>query len=316
MVKSIVKPNRVKAMFTPHSAIPKDGYHNMNMFHQISVPNHLGHNVDQPITHYKAWITHYITRSKQEFDQKIRRGIACGPSPDWRRNIWTAVERAATVYDDRMTRYLPKLKENLKGTSVNKTFNDIQGFFNYEAVYDHAVSIAKHNSKFVEVGTWLGKSAIYLANLIKQSNKNIQFYTVDTCTGVPNDSIKLEQDHSVNFKPTIDSEGGNTARLLIQNIYDCGVQDFVIPIITNSVKASRMFEDGSLDFVFIDASHNYFEVKKDLHCWWPKIKVGGLLMGHDYDNNFPEVVRAVNEFFNKNNYDAQMIQNNTWGMIK
>jgi hypothetical protein len=38
----------------------------------------------------------------------------------------------------------------------------------------------------------------------------------------------------------------------------------------------------SLDFAFIDGNHRYEHVRADLHAWWPKIRAGGLLSGHDY----------------------------------
>jgi len=43
-----------------------------------------------------------------------------------------------------------------------------------------------------------------------------------------------------------------------------------------------VFEDNSLDFVYIDGNHAYDWVKQDIQLWWPKLKKNGLLMGHDY----------------------------------
>jgi predicted O-methyltransferase YrrM len=64
-----------------------------------------------------------------------------------------------------------------------------------------------------------------------------------------------------------------------------------------SVEAAKIVEDCSLDFVFIDANHSYKSVKEDIEAWLPKVRVGGLLTGHDYSNQFPGVVRAVKERF-------------------
>ena len=62
-----------------------------------------------------------------------------------------------------------------------------------------------------------------------------------------------------------------------------------------SVEASKKIEDQSLDFVFIDAQHDYEAVKQDIQLWRPKVKPGGLLSGHDYDPKFPGAMKAVNE---------------------
>jgi hypothetical protein len=66
----------------------------------------------------------------------------------------------------------------------------------------------------------------------------------------------------------------------------------------SSLEAAAWLEDASLDFVFIDADHSYEAVKADIAAWWPKLKPGGFLTGHDYDSEkFPGVVRAVDEAF-------------------
>jgi hypothetical protein len=73
-----------------------------------------------------------------------------------------------------------------------------------------------------------------------------------------------------------------------------------------SEEAAHEIEDSSLDFAYLDAQHHYEAVKHDIALWWPKVRAGGLLCGHDYtDENETdaqgvvsvfEVKRAVDEF--------------------
>ena len=69
-----------------------------------------------------------------------------------------------------------------------------------------------------------------------------------------------------------------------------------------SVIASKQFKDESLDFVHIDARHDYRSFSADLSAWYPKVRIGGVVSGHDYKNscvrkNLVEVKRAVDNFF-------------------
>lgn len=49
-----------------------------------------------------------------------------------------------------------------------------------------------------------------------------------------------------------------------------------------SQEASKRFPDNGLDFVYIDANHSYEHVLEDLRLWWPRIKQGGIIAGHDF----------------------------------
>jgi hypothetical protein len=67
-------------------------------------------------------------------------------------------------------------------------------------------------------------------------------------------------------------------------------------------EAAAQIPDWSLDFVYIDARHDYSSVLEDLAVWFPKVAPGGVLAGHDYvDGHLPEgifgVRAAVDEFF-------------------
>jgi hypothetical protein len=69
-----------------------------------------------------------------------------------------------------------------------------------------------------------------------------------------------------------------------------------------SLEAADRVADGSLDFAYIDARHDYDSVLEDLEAWFPKLRAGGILAGHDYaDGQFANgdfgVKSAVDEFF-------------------
>lgn len=61
-----------------------------------------------------------------------------------------------------------------------------------------------------------------------------------------------------------------------------------------SVKVAPTIPDKSLDFVFIDADHRETAVRADILSWMPKVKPGGMLMGHDAQMKFPGVMTALN----------------------
>jgi hypothetical protein len=67
--------------------------------------------------------------------------------------------------------------------------------------------------------------------------------------------------------------------------------------IKTSLEASEEVEDGSMDFVFIDASHDYKSVKDDIEVWLPKVRDEGLLIGHDFDKKCEGLKKAVRERF-------------------
>lgn len=62
-----------------------------------------------------------------------------------------------------------------------------------------------------------------------------------------------------------------------------------------SEEACKQFADGSLDFVYLDGDHTTKGITTDLHCWFPKVKSGGFIAGHDL--NVDSVSSAVYLFF-------------------
>jgi len=69
----------------------------------------------------------------------------------------------------------------------------------------------------------------------------------------------------------------------------------VVPMHLSSERAARFFQAGSADMVYVDGCHLYEAVKRDIELYRPKVKAGGMIAGHDFDQE--QVARAVRESF-------------------
>ena len=88
-----------------------------------------------------------------------------------------------------------------------------------------------------------------------------------------------------------------------------------------STWAAPRFDDGELDFAFIDANHLYEHVCADIKAWWPKIRSGGRLMGHDYGvygdaTGEWGVRRAVDEFVAATDRELRTGRDGTWCVVR
>lgn len=174
-----------------------------------------------------------------------------------------------------------------------------EDWFSYPELYSAAV--AKFDSgTFVEIGSWKGRSAAYLAVEIHNSNKPIKLICVDTWKGsvehadmdcIKNDTLYTE------FLNNLDP-----------------VKHIVSPLRLSSLDAAKTFNDESLEFVYVDASHEYEDVKADLAAWYPKVKQGGVFAGHDF--MWPGVYQAVTEWAQANELRLLGTPENCWLVYK
>lgn len=165
-------------------------------------------------------------------------------------------------------------------------YEKIEGWFTFPDLYRNITKLIKDKAHLVEVGCWKGRSAAYLAVELINSNKSFIFDCVDTWEG--------------------STEHVNQSAIINSTLYDefisnmKPVEGYYNPIKKPSTLAATMYADESLDFVFIDAAHDYDNVKADIEAWLGKVKNGGILAGHDYAWCL-DVSNAVNDVLGSNN---------------
>lgn len=98
----------------------------------------------------------------------------------------------------------------------------------------------------------------------------------------------------------------------IENMNEIGLMDVIDLHEGCSWEFALKFEDESIDFVWIDASHVYPDVIKDIKAWYPKLRKGGVMAGHDYSDWGVEM--AVREFFPF--YVVYPTRNDCWAVKK
>lgn len=164
-----------------------------------------------------------------------------------------------------------------------------EDWFSYQNLYKSMVE-RFDNAHFVEVGCWKGRSVCYLAVEIINQNKNITVDCIDLF------------EHSDIQSDIAPDKYENIYGQLLENIKP--VRHIIRPIKGESYIVSKFYKTESLDFVFIDAAHDFDNVYKDLIAWYGKVKSGGVISGHDYDSS-EGVRKAVNKFFGEDNIKKQ-----------
>lgn len=148
----------------------------------------------------------------------------------------------------------------------------------------------------VELGSWLGQSAAFFAVEAINSGKKFKFDCVDIWGG--------------------DIEGANAPSEEFYNAFIDNmkpVEGYYIPLWMSCTEASKLYEDESLDFVFIDACHAYESVVEDITTWLPKVKKGAILAGHDITH--PPVLQAVTDLLG-DKWKRYGEMSNSWSYVK
>ena len=181
--------------------------------------------------------------------------------------------------------------------ALRLTSDTVFGYFSraQRAFYDRMVAEAPDPAVFIEVGCLLGKSTIYLAQAIQAvrsyagspgTGKFIQIHAVDWFKGSDEPAFRTEPAlQGIDFKTEF-----------LRNIMSANVHKVVRTHTGESTAVARTFAPASADMVFIDGSHDYESVKRDILAWRSVVKPGGVLAGDDYHSpRWASVVKAVDE---------------------
>ena len=152
------------------------------------------------------------------------------------------------------------------------TWQDISGHFNFAGLYDEVLDRWDSERPFsmAEVGVYLGRSVAYMALEAQKRHIYLKLYAIDLW---PEDMYDKFWKNMQELELTTRVIGGR------------GV----------SWESAKYFQDGELNFVFIDAAHDYDSVTKDIKAWLPKVTPGGVIAGHDIKH--PPVRQAVVDAF-------------------
>lgn len=158
-----------------------------------------------------------------------------------------------------------------------------------------------------EIGVYRGQTS---AHLLRSLPKLILYMVDPWCVFEPSSTYaktgdilasetpeQVEANYQESLKVT---EFASDRRIIVRKLSTEAAIDIVIP----------------LDLVFIDAEHSFEAVTQDIGLWWPKVRGGGVLCGHDYTYRFRSVVRAVNAWSKAASIDIKHMPGTVWWCIK
>jgi predicted O-methyltransferase YrrM len=143
----------------------------------------------------------------------------------------------------------------------------------------------------VEIGSWLGHSAIAMAHALYGRDAAARVYCVDHWkgshggTGLVTDPLDLY----LRFW---------------NNVREAEVTDRIVPIFERSDQAHTLFTQRPIDLLFIDGDHSYDSVTSDLTHWVPLVRPGGIVCGDDYGEQGPH--QAFNNFFDHGTIETEV----------
>lgn len=174
---------------------------------------------------------------------------------------------------EHFTKTLTELEEISK---VHRITREIDGWLTElegAALY-HATMYGPGEGKIVEIGSFKGKSTIWLAKGSKRLGRE-KVYAIDTHLGSPEHRPGGEL--ASHMPPE-----GTTEFVFRQNIKNADVEDWVVPLVTSSENALKSWRNP-IRFLFIDAEHAYEAIRNDFRGWQQHVVIGGLITFHDVD---------------------------------
>lgn len=162
--------------------------------------------------------------------------------------------------------------------------------------------ISEKNYKvLIELGVWKGHSISYLA----EKNKNSEIYAVDLWDEGPekHDLDNVVDGHKYKH---LNNDYKNLKRIYNEYLEFNNTRHLINDIQGDAIQASILFGDEEVDFAFLDLWNEEDIPTKALTAWYPKIKKGGILAGHDY--GVESVYKGVKKFVKETGHDVKTVK--------
>lgn len=189
---------------------------------------------------------------------------------------------------------------------LSNMWDHVHGWFDFWDLYMEVVeALPAEKVQIVEVGVWQGRSSLFLSQYAMAKGVDYELWLVDKFKGCEATAAHLHKiDRCFNHK-------SDFLHKVAQMFHQNNSSQRTNFIQSDSVRASRLFDDNSLHFVFIDDDHSEQAVRAGNEAWFPKVIKGGVIAGHDYNHH--SVYKAVNAFFGQENVEQR---GNSWMVRK
>jgi SAM-dependent methyltransferase len=187
----------------------------------------------------------------------------------------------------------------IHGTNIYNGFvptfgEDLQGWNSQHSSFEEIIG-GLRPGVVIDVGVWKGASTIYIADLMKRNNIPGAVIGIDTFLG----SVE-HWDRNSGFAGLMPFRFGMPLLYdqFLSNVVRHGAQDMIVPLAQTSMVAGELLRRAGVraGMVHIDASHDYADVLQDARTYWEILTPGGFLVGDDYNDDWPDVMKAANEF--------------------
>ena len=163
-------------------------------------------------------------------------------------------------------------------------WSEIDGWFSEQDAEFVSALCRSIGGMVVEIGVFKGRSTAVMAPVCLANG--CDYHVIDNFWGAE------ECDPA-----TVAQRSGKVLATFRRNMKSLGLWDHITVHKSDSYAATAAFQDASLGLCFIDANHTFDGVVRDLESWWPKVRPGGVLAGHDYSDSRRFTVRPAVDAF-------------------
>ncbi|HXZ47240.1 MAG TPA: class I SAM-dependent methyltransferase [Pseudolabrys sp.] len=183
---------------------------------------------------------------------------------------------------------------------------DLKGWHSTHETFIDLI-VKNRPSVVFDVGVWKGGSTIFMANLLKENGITGAIVAIDTFLGSPEHWDRTTPDGNLIMRragrPLLYEQ-------FLTNVLRVGMHDLIVPFPQTSDNAAIILSRLGIraDLIHIDAAHEYDAVMRDIRAYWELLEPGGYLLGDDYAERWPDVVRAANEFAESINQKPTVVE--------